>query len=136
MRVGSALGSCYIDPMADKEANERGFDTSVVADDFIRKSNSHTPEEVHAFLARNGELGADFTALALYCIDLRPHERKLNPAIYGESLVQTKLRALRALGRPSCSDTQSCFVLTKKLRDTLSLQPYVLVRNFSTGRFE
>jgi len=54
-----------------------------------------------------------------------------------EQSVMIKLLALRRdLGKPKCFDSSSCFVLTKRLRDGLSMQKFVLVKNPATGAFE
>jgi hypothetical protein len=56
--------------------------------------------------------------------------------LYAEEPILSKVKALRALGEPTCSDSVSCFSLTKHLRDVPDLQKYVLVKNPRTKLFE
>ena len=138
--VGSEIGSCYIDPLADAEAEKRGFNTSEIKDEFFRRSTSHSRTEVEEFLTKYGELAADFAALAIYCAGLRPHSfelSKLEAQVADKPLVLMKLMALKNhLGSPRCLDSDSCFVLTKHLRDELALQKFVTIKNPSRGVFE
>ena len=136
--VSAAIGSCYIDPLADAEAEKRGFNPAQLLDELLRKSTSHSKEEFQKFLKEY--FGADSVALAIYCADLRPHSfqiSKMEAPVSDEPTVMMRLLALRRdLGKPKCFDSSSCFVLTKRLRDVLSLQTLVIVQNPTTGVFE
>jgi hypothetical protein len=138
--LGATIGSCYIDPLADAEAEKRGFKTSEVADAFFRRSTSHSRTEIEEFLTKYGELAADFAALAIYCVALRPHSfelSKLEAQVADKPTVLMKLMALKNhLGNQRCVDSGSCFVLTKHLRDELALQKLVTIKNPATGIFE
>lgn len=131
-RVGSTVASCYIDPLADSVAAKHGFDTSAATDQFAKTSNSHSDDEVRSFVVNNGDLGADFVALTIYCYGLRPHKIALVHVSDGLG----KVEVLKKLGSPSCNTSESCFVLTRKLRDALQLQDNVLIKDPSTGQFE
>jgi len=130
----------YIDPLADAEAEKRGFNPAQVEDELLRKSTSHSKEEIHEYLKKYGDLAADFTALVIYCTDLRPHSFQISEmegTVSDEPTVMIKLEALRRdLGKPKCFDSSSCFVLTKRLRDGLALQKFVIIKNPATGLFE
>jgi hypothetical protein len=138
--LGGLIGSCYIDPLADAEAEKRGFKTSEIEDEFFRRSTSHSKTEIEQFLTNYGELAADFAALAIYCASLRHHSfelSKLEAQVADKPAVIMKLTALKGhLGRPRCIDSASCFVLTKRLRDELALQKLVTIKNPATGAFE
>jgi hypothetical protein len=138
--VGNSIGSCYIDPLADDEAKKRRFDPAQLDDELFRKATCHSKEEFQQFLKENGDLAADSIALAIYCVDLRPHSfqiSKMEAPVSDQQAVMIKLLALRRdLGKPKCFDSSSCFVLTKRLRDGLSMQKFVLVKNPATGAFE
>jgi hypothetical protein len=138
--LGNEIGSCYIDPLADAEAEKRGFKPAQPVDELLRRSTSHSKEEIQEYLKKYGDLAADLTALAIYCTDLRPHSfqiSQMEAPISHEPAIMTKLQALRHdLGRPKCFDSSSCFVLTKSLRDAFALQKLVTVKNPTTGVFE
>jgi hypothetical protein len=138
--IGARVGSCYIDPLADAEAEKRGFKPAQTVDEILRKSLSHSKKEFRDFLENYKELAVDSITLAIYCTDLRPHSfqiSEMEASVSGESDVMTKLQALRRdFGKPKCFDGSSCFVLTKRLRDELALQKLVVVKNPTTGLFE
>jgi hypothetical protein len=138
--LGSGIASCYIDPLADAEAEKRGFKPVQTVDEIRRKSLSHSKEDFREFLKNYKELAVDFITLAIYCTDLRPHSfqiSEMEAPVSGEPEVMVKLQALRrGLGKPKCFDSGSCFVLTKRLRDELALQKLVTVKNPTTGLFE
>jgi hypothetical protein len=135
--LGAAIGSCYIDPLADAEAAQRGFVPSKTVDDIFRKTKTHTKEEIHNSILNNGELAADLTTINIYCIELRPHSfsiEELEKVFEDEPSVLMKLGALkRRLDMPKCSDAASCFYLTIRLRDEFWLGKLILIQNPRTG---
>lgn len=138
--LGSQISSCYIDPLADAEATQRGFKTDKMADEILRKSQTYTKEQIHEAVNRNGDLSAALPAVVTYCTDLLPHSfpiSEMEKIVAGEPSVMTKLQALRRdLGKPQCSDSVSCFELAKRLRDELGLREFVVLINTRTMLFE
>jgi hypothetical protein len=134
------IGSCYLDPLVDAEAERHGFKTDKLEESFFRTVKGHSREEVHQWVQKYGELSSALTAIGLYCADLRPHAftiSELEDVYANEPKVMTKLQALkRDLGKPQCSDAVSCFVLTKRLRNELGLQSLIFLRNPQTGALE
>jgi hypothetical protein len=134
------IGSCYIDPLADAEAKRRGFSPDVAVSELVRRTKKHTPEEVHTFVATFGDRAIDFSGVALYCTELRPHSfpmRDLSETFSVEPRINEKFQNLKkVLGMPGCSDATSCFLLTKHLRDTLSLQDLILIKNPQSGSYQ
>lgn len=128
------IASCYIDPLADREASKRGFRPGRASDEFARRSERHTAQEVYSAIAANGDLETRYIALNLYCVGLRLHSfsmKDLEKNLTPEAVL--KFHEYRhILGEPTCHDGQSCFVLTKGLRDEVGLAGLVVIRNPST----
>jgi hypothetical protein len=47
--IGAEIGSCYIDPLPDAEAEKRGFTPAETQDECFRSSTSHSKEEIEDF---------------------------------------------------------------------------------------
>jgi hypothetical protein len=137
--IGAVIGSCYIDPLADEEAEKRGFKPSQINDELYRNGKTHTKEDFRASVTRFGEFAADFTALAVYCSQLRPHSVQVADAeqpYAAEPTILSKLKVLRQLGEPKCHDSISCHDLTERLRAALKLEDYVEIQNPATSLYE
>lgn len=138
--LGSAIASCFIDPLADAEASKRGLKTEMTTEALLQKARSHTKEEIHQGVSRFGELSSSLPAIAIYCSDLLPHSFPISDmerVFAGEPSVISRLQELRrVLGKPKCRDAPSCFILAKKLRDEFELRRFVLLRNPKTGTLE
>jgi hypothetical protein len=138
--LGSTIGSCYIDPLADAEARRRGFKADKRVEQLLRKVGSHTKEEIHYAVNRFGDLSAELSAIAIYCSELDYQSlpiSEIEKVYESEPSVIMKLQALRRdLGRPHCSDGASCFTLTKRLRDEFGLGRLIVIWNSGTSNFE
>lgn len=137
--LGSNIGSCFIDPLANSEAKKRGLRTEKTTQARLDKLQSHTKEEIHRAV-NSGQLGLAFAVSALYCTEILPHSfpnSQLEKPFGSEPPVIAELRALeRNLRAPVCRDDVSCFDLAIRLRDALAVKNFVLLKNPRTGRFE
>ena len=138
--LGSTIGSCYIDPLADAEAERRGFRPETAVDALLKKTASHTKDEIHEAIARYGELSSALPAIAVYCSELRPHNfsmQEVEKVFADEPSVMSKLQALRKdIGRVRCDDSMSCYALTRRLRDECALGKYLRLSNPSSRVLE
>lgn len=137
--IGSAIGSCYIDPLADAEAARRHLRTEKTTEALLQKARSHTKKEIHEAVSM-GELYATLPAVAIYCTDLLPHSfpiSEMESLFADEPSVILKLQKLRHdLRQPKCTDARTCFHLAKKLRDDLELRQWIVLKNPETGALE
>lgn len=141
-KLGDAIISCYVDPLADAEAERRGFNVVRTADTLFGQSTGGRPAPYDRRLVKNTVLLDDLIATKLYCGDLRKHTystEELEKAYASDPASQAKFKLgmLRSkLGKPQCSDNETCSDLTRGLRDYLALGGLILIRNPRTSKFE
>jgi hypothetical protein len=135
--VSSAIGSCYMDPLADSEAVKRGFNPTLASEYLAQRVEAHTDEEISSAIARNGNLQVVLIAVSTYCYELRPQTRNIEGRFKAFPDVLAKISAYhKDLGEPVCGDEASCLALMKKLRDELNLRGQVWIQNPATLTFE
>jgi len=129
--LGTILANCYIDPLADREAELRGFNFDK-RDAFWNEMQSKWMSEESPNI-----YGRDYVALSIYCAEIR--EKKPLPIL--EEIIpraeMDKLRSLKQeLGMPTCKDKISCYILTKKLRDQFIWAKLLPITNPETHKKE
>jgi hypothetical protein len=109
--IGTVVGNCYIDPLADQEAEHRGFqfDAIYAVTDQQNSSWMWQPPP--------NDYGRDYVALTIYCAELRRHTSLPVEKIIPRSEMDVLQSLKQGLGMPTCKDDLSCYILTKKLRD-------------------
>ena len=135
-----AMASCYIDPLADAEAEKRGFRPNLTVDEIARRTEMHTRHQISDAVKAGGELQVRFIAMALYCTELRPHSFRMQDLeqhlVVEPMIIETFHKYQRDLGSPTCSDWTSCFALTKRLRDELGLSQQIRIWDFDIHALE
>jgi hypothetical protein len=137
--LSSLIMSCYIDPLANSEAEKRGFNLDKLADSRIKYMGLQSKRGLRAMVNDQGEFSRDFAALSLYCMGIL--DKKTSPemeAAFADELpVLHKLESLKTnMGTPSCTNLLDCYYWTKKLRDQFSWSEYLRMKNPSTEKME
>lgn len=134
------IASCYIDPLADAEAQRRGFDVAKTVDEFAHRIRGHTAQDFSDSIKEFGNLWIRYFAAGIYCAGLRPHTfqmKVLEQFLASEPSIVIQLDEYRrVLGAPKCNDKLTCFRLTKRLRDEAKVGTYIRIENPVTHSFE
>jgi hypothetical protein len=137
--LGGILSSCYIEPLANAEAEKRGFNMNELDAMAARDTKIETKSEVHNRVNELAVFTQDLAALGVYCMEVR--SKKALPEVErryaNEQVVLVKLESLKTrIGTPTCSDVATCYYWTKKLRDEFSWANYVKMQNPTTDVME
>jgi hypothetical protein len=135
--AGTALTSCYVDPLIDRRMAKRGFKPDLV----IHITASGLAHAQSSEILRESRLDhwTDYAAMQLYCLSLRPGKFKManvekawavNPEI-----VETERRLRKRL--PGGCDTPAvCFESMKALRKATGFETDIFLMNPQTREYE
>jgi hypothetical protein len=137
--LSSLLMSCYVDPLANAEAEKRGFHLDKLAESRISYMNRQGKENLKAAVNAQGEFTQDFAALSLYCVELLDNKThvEMEAAFADEVSVLRRLDSLKKkMGTPRCTKPSDCYYWTKRLRDQFSWAVYLRMKNPVTEKME
>lgn len=132
----SQINSCFLDPLANAEAEKRGFAVRHLEKLTMDYLKTIDESDLRQSIETYGEYARDFTVLSIYCFELRANKRipEGEAFISKEPDVVRELESLRRnLGTPSCDDKYSCYFISKKLRDQFNWKIFLQMENPITG---
>lgn len=133
------LGSCLVEPLADREARKRGFNPSITVD---RSANAFSIPSVviREGYEQYGALASSSDALDIFCRENRRHafnEKALEDKSFMDLGFAAALKKIKTgmRGR-TCDSSDSCYRLQKELRHYAGLDGYIEFQNPHSGFWE
>lgn len=137
--LSAEIGSCYVDPLADAEAEKHGFKVRELDALSVEYMTHYPKSEIKSSLDKFSYYARDYSALSIYCMEVRAGRPlpELERFFAEQPEILERLTNLRnRMGTPTCHDEWSCYAISRQLRDEFYWAKYVLMTNPTTGKVE